>query len=97
MSCAPGAHGDRLTLTANGTLTGRLRAVPFAKDAEHLAVLAERESGGTAVALVETGRCPDRRWRQHRGRRAQRRDFDGVAAGRRARMRRRASTAKRCC
>ncbi len=29
--------------------------MPFAKDAKHLAVLAEREGGGTAVALVEAG------------------------------------------
>jgi alkylation response protein AidB-like acyl-CoA dehydrogenase len=52
MSCGPTRDGDRLTLT-RGTLAGRLRAVPFANGARHIAVLAERESGGTAVALVE--------------------------------------------
>ena len=34
-------------------LSGALRAVPFAKDAKHLAVLARREKGGAAVALVD--------------------------------------------
>jgi acyl-CoA dehydrogenase len=55
MSCGPARGGDRLALTKAGTLAGRLRAVPFAKQTQHLVVLAERESGGTAVALVETG------------------------------------------
>lgn len=55
MSCGPTRHGDRLTLTKSGTLAGRLRAVPFAKNAMHLAVLAEREGGGSAVALLEAG------------------------------------------
>jgi alkylation response protein AidB-like acyl-CoA dehydrogenase len=46
-------YGDLVMLGRSGTLTGRLRAVPFARDAQHIAVLAERESGGHAVALVE--------------------------------------------
>jgi acyl-CoA dehydrogenase len=52
MSCAPTRDGDRIMLAANGTLSGGPRAVPFAKAAAHLAVLAERETGGVAVALV---------------------------------------------
>jgi acyl-CoA dehydrogenase len=55
MSCAPTRDGDHVILTKGGTLSGRLRAVPFAKEAAHLALLAERESGGRAVALVEAG------------------------------------------
>ena len=55
MSCGPTRDGDGLTLTKGGTLAGRMRAVPFAAGAKHIAVLAEREGGGTAVALVETG------------------------------------------
>ena len=55
MSCAPAREGDRVVLAGDGTLNGRLRAVPFAKGAAHLAVLAEREGGGTAVALVAAG------------------------------------------
>jgi alkylation response protein AidB-like acyl-CoA dehydrogenase len=53
MSCGPARDGDRVVLAGNGTLTGLLRAVPFASGAGHLAVLAEREAGGVAVALVE--------------------------------------------
>jgi acyl-CoA dehydrogenase len=55
MACGPAREGDRLTLANNGTLSGRLRAVPFAKAADHLAVLAERAGGGSVVALVEAG------------------------------------------
>ena len=55
MSCGPARNGDRLTLTRGGTLAGRMRAIPFAADTTHLAVLAEREGGGTAVALIEAG------------------------------------------
>jgi acyl-CoA dehydrogenase len=55
MTCGPVRDGDRVVLAKNGTLTGRLRAVAFAKDARHVAVLAEREGGGLAAALVETG------------------------------------------
>ena len=32
-------------------MTGKLRAVPFAKDAQHIAVVTEREGGGLAAAL----------------------------------------------
>ncbi len=52
MSCGPAREGDRIVLAGDGTLRGRLRAVPFAKGAEHLAVLAKREGGGAVVALV---------------------------------------------
>jgi len=53
MSCGPSRQGDRIVLAKGGTLGGRLRANPFAKEATHLALLVERESGGSAVALVE--------------------------------------------
>jgi alkylation response protein AidB-like acyl-CoA dehydrogenase len=54
MTCAPSRESDRLTLGKNGTLSGRLRAVAFARGAGHLAVLAQREGGGNVVALVES-------------------------------------------
>jgi acyl-CoA dehydrogenase len=57
MTCGPTRDGERLTLAANGTLSGALRSVPFAKGAGHLAVLARREAGGAAVALVETSQA----------------------------------------
>jgi acyl-CoA dehydrogenase len=54
LTCAPTRRGDKLRLAAEGTLSGRLRAVPFAKIAKHLAVLAQREDGkGDAIALIE--------------------------------------------
>ena len=52
MSVAPAWPGDKITLNAGGTLSGQARAVPFAKEAKHLAVLA-----GSSVALVETKAC----------------------------------------
>jgi acyl-CoA dehydrogenase len=57
MSCGPAREGDRLTLAGNGALSGSLRSVPFAKDAKHLAVLARRDNGGSAVALVEASQA----------------------------------------
>jgi alkylation response protein AidB-like acyl-CoA dehydrogenase len=55
MACGPAREGDRVVLTKGGTLAGRLRAVAFAREAKHLAVLAEREGGGVAIALTEAG------------------------------------------
>lgn len=52
MSVAPARPGDRITLNADGSLSGQARAVPFAREARHLAVLA-----GASVALVETAAC----------------------------------------
>jgi acyl-CoA dehydrogenase len=56
MTCAPARDGDRVTLAGNGTLSGALRSVPFAKDAKHLALLVRRD-GGLAVALVEASQA----------------------------------------
>jgi acyl-CoA dehydrogenase len=57
MSCGPAREGDLLTLAGNGALSGSLRCVPFAKDAKHLAVLAIRDNGGSAVALVDASQA----------------------------------------
>ncbi len=51
MSVAPARPRDRITLNADGTLSGVARGVPFAKEAQHLAVLAG------SVALVATSAC----------------------------------------
>jgi alkylation response protein AidB-like acyl-CoA dehydrogenase len=56
MSVAPARPGDKITLNADGTLSGQARAVPFARDAAHLAVLAS-EQNGFRIALVETRAC----------------------------------------
>src|SRR5206468_5343406 len=47
---------DRITLHADGTLSGRARGVPFAKAAKHIAVLASG-SAGFSIALVDAGAC----------------------------------------
>jgi acyl-CoA dehydrogenase len=56
MSIAPARPGERVTLNSDGTLTGRVRAVPFARDAAYLAVLASG-AAETSIALVETAAC----------------------------------------
>jgi acyl-CoA dehydrogenase len=56
MSVAPARPGERVTLNANGTLSGRLRGVPFAQDVQHLAVLATG-AAGCSIALVDTAVC----------------------------------------
>jgi acyl-CoA dehydrogenase len=56
MTVAPANPKDRLALNADGALTGRVRGVPFAKDAGHLAVLAHG-AGGLSIALVAASAC----------------------------------------
>jgi acyl-CoA dehydrogenase len=56
MTVAPSGPKDRITLNADGTLSGRARGVPFAKAAKHFAVLASGASG-LSIALVESGAC----------------------------------------
>jgi acyl-CoA dehydrogenase len=52
MTIAPVRPKDRLTLGPDGTLSGRARAVPYARDAAHIAVLAEGPKG-PAIALLD--------------------------------------------
>ena len=40
MTVAPATPKDRITVNADGTLSGRARGVPFAKEAKHIAALA---------------------------------------------------------
>jgi acyl-CoA dehydrogenase len=56
MTVAPAGPRDRIALNADGTLSGRARGVPFAKDAKHIAVLAQG-AGGLSIALVDTAKC----------------------------------------
>lgn len=56
MTVAPASPKDRITLNADGTLSGRARGVPFAKAARHIAVLAQGTNGaanGASIALVD--------------------------------------------
>jgi alkylation response protein AidB-like acyl-CoA dehydrogenase len=53
MTVAPARPLDRITRNADGTLSGRALGVPFAQEAQHIAVLADDGS----VALVEAKQC----------------------------------------
>lgn len=56
MTVAPVRPRDKIALNADGTLSGRASGVPFASEAEHIAVLASGITGPT-IALVETADC----------------------------------------
>jgi acyl-CoA dehydrogenase len=56
MTVAPAGPKDRIMLGGDGTLSGRVRDVPFAGDARHVAVLA-RGDGGLSIALVKAADC----------------------------------------
>lgn len=56
MTVTPARPADRLALDVDGTLSGRARAVPFAADAAHIAVLANGPDGA-AIALVDAKAC----------------------------------------
>jgi acyl-CoA dehydrogenase len=56
MTVAPARPQDRITLNADGTLSGRVRGVPFASETAHIAVIATA-STGFAIALVEASAC----------------------------------------
>jgi acyl-CoA dehydrogenase len=55
MTVAPASPKDRITLNADGTLSGRARGVPFAKASRHIAVLASGNDGAS-IALVDTSK-----------------------------------------
>uniref|UniRef100_Q07VF4 Acyl-CoA dehydrogenase domain protein n=1 Tax=Rhodopseudomonas palustris (strain BisA53) TaxID=316055 RepID=Q07VF4_RHOP5 len=56
MTVAPANPRDRITLAADGTLSGRARGVPFASEAAFIAVMA-RGAGGAQIALVDASAC----------------------------------------
>jgi acyl-CoA dehydrogenase len=56
MTVAPARPHDRITLDAGGRLSGRAIGVPFARDAQHIAVLAYR-GNEPVIALAETKDC----------------------------------------
>ena len=56
MTIAPAAPKDKITLNADGTLSGRARFVPYAKAAKHIAVLAIG-THGHSIALVDAKAC----------------------------------------
>jgi acyl-CoA dehydrogenase len=56
MTVAPANPRDKITLNADGSLSGRVRGVPFAKAAKHIAVLAA-DAKGLSIALVDAAKC----------------------------------------
>jgi acyl-CoA dehydrogenase len=56
MTVAPASPKDRIALNPDGTLSGRARGVPFAKEAKHIAVLASG-AGGLSIGLVDAASC----------------------------------------
>ena len=57
MTVVPASPKDKITLNADGSLSGRARSVPFAKAAKHFAVLAVDAKGSGSIALVDPGKC----------------------------------------
>jgi acyl-CoA dehydrogenase len=57
MTLAPAGPKDRITVNADGTLSGRARGVPFAGDAKHIAVLALDGNAKPLIALVDATKC----------------------------------------
>src|SRR5437588_7905323 len=49
MTVVPASPKDRITVNADGSLSGKARNVPFAKAAKHIAVLA---SGGSGLSIA---------------------------------------------
>jgi alkylation response protein AidB-like acyl-CoA dehydrogenase len=56
MTVVPTRPKDRITVNADGTLSGTARQVPFANGSEHIAVFAHA-TGGATIALVKTSAC----------------------------------------
>lgn len=56
MTVAPARPQDRVTINADGSLSGRARGVPFASDAAHIALIAQ-DAEGHSIALVEASAC----------------------------------------
>lgn len=56
MTITPVSPKDQIEFSAEGTLSGRVRGIPFARDAAHMAVIA-RAPNGFVIALVEASSC----------------------------------------
>src|SRR6185437_392341 len=77
MTVAPARPRDKIALNKDGTLSGVSRGVAFAKDCEHVAVIATGDKGAN-VALVKTGDCSVAEGKNLAGDDSDRVTFDGV-------------------
>jgi acyl-CoA dehydrogenase len=57
MTLAPAGPKDRITLNADGTLSGRARGIPYAREARHIAALALDGGGRASIALLAAAQC----------------------------------------
>ena len=60
MTVVPASPKDRITIDADGSLSGRARSVPFAKAARHFAVLASDVKGNYLHRADRCSQVPDR-------------------------------------
>ena len=79
LTLAPIHAADRIMLDAQGRLAGSARDVPFARAAQHIAVLAERD-GQSCIALVVASGCEMTHGTSLAGEPRDRIFFDGVTA-----------------
>ena len=79
MTVAPARPRDRVTLNSDGTLSGTARGIPFAKDTQHVAVVASA-GRGASVALAKTAECRMNEGRNLAGESSLSVTFDGVKA-----------------
>jgi acyl-CoA dehydrogenase len=77
MTIAPARPKETIALGGDGTLRGRARGVPFAREAQHIAVLATR-GGNPTVALVAAQDCRAAEGRTLAGDASDEVTFDGV-------------------
>jgi acyl-CoA dehydrogenase len=56
MTVAPARPRDHITLNADGSVSGLTTGIPFARETEHIAVIAAGGKGAT-IALVKTSDC----------------------------------------
>ena len=52
MTVAPAGAKDRITVNADGTLSGRARGIPFGRESKHIAVLALDSKGKSSMASL---------------------------------------------
>lgn len=57
MTVAPAGPKDRITLNADGTLSGRARGIPFGREAKHIAAFAQDGKAKPSIALVAANHC----------------------------------------
>lgn len=79
MTIAPTQAETRISITADGALSGTARHIPFARNADHIAVVA-RQDDSVVIALVKRADCTIRENINLAGEPADEVSFDGASA-----------------